>query len=337
MIRRRASTPREPIRATTAELAAVGIDYRSGDLFTGYSSPDDQLPVYFGLARLTKSNQAFWRHYRSSSGRVADILARLAAALRRPDERLDFDELAASYGWSRKAFAGVADAIRRRDYAARKIFRSVKGGVIGFEWLLDGDFARTEDRFVAYASKEPIRTDPDITRHDRTVEPSAQLREHEARYSELLLTVGVATERGLPTVTHFGMFRNPLAFLDLEPAHRGLAMQLHGFAATVSLHALSDKHYMVTNPMPEMTRILRRALAPEDVYVGDSDADVRRYLERDLPSGAPPIREDQRYSYAGFTLNARPTVARLKALARCYRPTEPVPGRERALTQSSGS
>jgi len=319
---RRTTTHREAIQVTADELASAGIDYRSDDLFTGYSRSGDQPPVYFGLARLTEANQAFWRHYRSSSGLVADLLTLLAVKLRRPDERLDFDQLAETHGWSRSEFESVADTIRRRGYAERKIFRNVKGGVIGFEYLLDGDFTPTEDRFVALASREPIRAEPATTLPDRTVEPAVQLREHQARYSEPLLTVGVATERGLPTVTHFGIFRNPLAFLDPEPAYRGLAMQLHGFAATVALQALSDKYYMVTNPMPEMTRILRRELAPEDFYVGDSDASVLRYLNRNLPSGAPPIREDRRYSYAGFTLNARPTVVKLKALAPFYRPAE---------------
>lgn len=317
---RPATTPRESIQVTAEELASVGIDYRSDDLFTGRSRADDEPPVHFGLARLTESNLAFWRNYRSSSGVVTDLLTLLAVRLRRPDERLDFDELAATYGWNRRELEGVADTIRRRGYANRKIFRNVKGGVIGFEWLLDGDFTQTEDRFVAYASKEPIPAAPAATPPDRTAEPAVQMREHEARYSNILLTVGVATERGLPTVTHFGIFRNPLAFLDPDTTHRGLAMQLHGFAATVSLHALSDKHFMVTSPMPEMTRILRRTLAPEDVYEGDSDA-VLRYLNRNLPPETPPIREDQRYSHAGFTLDARPTVVKLKALAPYYRST----------------
>jgi len=316
---RRATTPRESIQVTADELASVGIDYRSDDLFTGSSTSDDQPPVHFGLARLTDANLAFWRHYRSSSGLVTDLLTYLAVKLRRPDERLDFDELAETYGWSRGECECVADVIRRRDYAERKIFRNVKGGVVGFEYLLDGNFTQTEDRFVAYASREPLPAEPATTAPDRTTEPAVQRREHEAQYPELLLTVGVATERGLPTVTHFGIFRNPLAFLDPQAAHRGLAMQLHGFAATVSLHAFSGKHYMVTNPMPEMTRILGRTLAPEDIYVGDSDADVLRYLNRNLPSGAPPIREDQRYSWAGFTMDARQTVVKLEALASYYR------------------
>lgn len=320
---RRATTPREPIRVTADELASVGIDYRSDDLFTGYSRSDDQPPVHFGLARLTESNLAFWRQYRSSSGRVADLLTRLAVRLRRPDERLNFDELAESYGWSRGELECVADTIRRRGYAERKIFRNVKGGVTGFEWLLDEDFAETEDRFVAYASREPIRAEPAPQPTDRTADPAHQLREHEARYSEILLTVGVATAWSLPTITHFGIFRNPLAFLDPDPAHRGLAMQLHGFAATVSLHAFSDKHYMVTEPMPVMTRILHDVLAPEDIFEGDNDASVLRYLNRNMPSGASPIREDQRYSWAGFTLDARTTAVKLKALARYYRPAEP--------------
>jgi hypothetical protein len=104
-------------------------------------------------------------------------------------------------------------------------------------------------------------------------------------------------------------------------------MQLHGFAATVSLHAFAGKAFMITSPMPRMTEILRQRVAPEDLYAGDSDADLRRYVNRNLPAGVPPIGDRQRFSFAGFTLGARPTVVKLAALAEHYRAAEPA-GRE---------
>lgn len=315
---------REPIRVTPDELAGAGIVYASDDLFTGRSTTAAGAPIHFGLARLTSGSLPFWRRYRLSAGRVADILARLAKKLEAPDDRLDLDALAREHGWSREEFLRIADLVRRREYASKKVFRSVKGGVTGIEWVLDDAFARTEDRFVAYASREPISGSPPLPPYEDGAEPAEHLRQHETLYSALLLTVGVATERGMPTVTHFGIFRNPLAFLDSEQEHRGLAMQLHGFAATVCRQVLSHKVYMITNPMPRMTEILRRSMAPDDLYSGDSDAGVREYLNRNLPPDVPPLGEGQRLSFAGFTSGARPTVVKLEALARYYRPaTEP--------------
>ena len=317
---RRTIAPREAFRGTREDLAAVGVDYRSEDLFTGRSASPDGPTVHFGLARLTDASLAFWRDYRLSSGRVTDLLALLAVKLQKPSERLDFDALTQTYGWSRGELEQVAATIRQHNLVDKRVFRNIKGGVVGLEWLLDEEFAETEDRFVAYASRAPLGTEITAPLPDRSADPAIQLREHAARFSDLLLTVGVATARGLPTVTHFGIFRNPLAFLDPDSAYRGLAMQLHGFAATVSLNALADKQFLITEPMPVMTRILRQELAPDEVYEGQDDAGVREYVNRRLPPGIPPIREEQRYSWAGFTLDASTTVVNLRALASYYRP-----------------
>lgn len=312
---------REPIAAAAERLADEGIVHRSDDLFTGHVTTATGVPVHFGLARITAESLPFWRHYRLSAGRVADALVRLATRLAVPEDRLDLDALAREYGWSQAELARVAKHLRRRERKAKRAFRGVKGGVTGIEWVLDQEFTPTEDRFVAYAARTPLAGWPSPPDEDVDDEPAAWIRDHRARYADLLLTVGVATERDLPTVTHFGIFRNPLAFLDARPEHRGLAMQLHGFAATVCLRALSHKVFMVTNPMPRMTEILRRSLRPGELYAGDSDADVREYLNRNLPPHVPPLSADRRFSFAGYTFCAQPTVVELEALARCYRPT----------------
>lgn len=317
----RGTAAREPIAAAADRLAEAGIVYESEDLFTGHST-DAGATVHFGLARVTPGGLPSWRHYRLSAGRVADVLARLSKTLEAPDDRLDLDDLAREHGWSRAELARVADVIRRRRYATKRVFRKVKGGVTGVEWVLDEDFTQTEDRFVAYAARRPLAAVPPPPPDPDASGPAAQIRDHETRYRDLLLTVGVATERGLPTVTHFGIFRNPLTFLDAEPEHRGLAMRLHGFAAAACRRVLSDKLYMVTNPMPRMAEILRRSLRPDELYSGDRDADVREYLNRNLPPHLPPLRPDQRFSFAGYTFGARPTVVKLEALARWYRPRE---------------
>lgn len=317
---RRTIAPREALRVTREGLAAVGVDYRSEDLFTGRSASPDGPTVHFGLARITGSNLAFWRDYRLSSGRVTDLLALLAVKLQKPSERLDFDALTETYGWGRGELKRIAATIQQRNLVDKKVFRSLKGGVVGLEWLLDEEFAETEDRFVAYASRAPIKTEVLTPLPTRSASPAIQLREHATRFSDLLQTVGVATASGLPTVTHFGIFRNPLAFLDPDSAYRGLAMRLHGFAATVTLNALAGKQFLITEPMPVMTRILRQDLLPDEVYEGKDDVGVREYVNRRLPPGTPPIREEQRYSWAGFTLDASTTVVNLRALASYYRP-----------------
>lgn len=316
---------REPLTAAAERLADAGIVHRSDDLITGHVTAATGVPVHFGLARITAESLPFWRHYRLSAGRAADALVRLATRLAEPKDRLDLDALAGEQGWSRAELARVAQHLRRRERKAKRVFRSVKGGVTGIEWILDPEFTPTEDRFVAYAARTPFAGWPSPSDEEALDEQAAPLRAHRKRFADLLLTVGVATERRLPTVTHFGIFRNPLAFLDATPEHRGLAMRLHGFAATVCFRALSDKVYMVTKPMPRMAEILRRSLRPDEFYVGDGDADVREYLNRDLPPHLPRLSADRRFSFAGYTFGSRPTAVKLEALARFYRPAGEAP------------
>lgn len=310
---------RQPIQGTPEELAGHGIGYRSEDLFTGRATTPGA-EIHFGMVRLTDQSLPFWRRYRLSAGKVADLLAGLAKKLERSGDRVDLESVAEEYGWSRDRIHHIAEVVRRRSYGARSIFRSVKGGVIGIEWLLDEEFAPTEDRFVAYAASRPL---PDELPSPSEPEPETAadlVGSHERIYSPLLVTVGVATERGLPTVTHFGIFRNPLAFLDADPGHRGLAMQLHGFAATVALHAWSNKVFMTTNPMHRMQEILLKRMCADDVHVAEDDAGLRACINQNLPPGVAPIEEGRRFSFAGFTSGAPPVAVRLVALSAHYKP-----------------
>lgn len=310
---------RQPISATPEELAGHGIGCRSEDLFIGRTTAAGA-EIHFGMTRLTDESLPFWRHYRTSAGKVADLFAGLAKKLERSGDPLDLASVAEEYGWSRDRLDYIAEVVRRRSYGARSIFRSVKGGVTGIEWLLDEEFAPTEDRFVAYASTHPLPGDLPSPSDPEPENAADWVGYHERIYSPLLVTVGVATERDLPTVTHFGIFRNPLAFLDADPAHRGLAMQLHGFAATVVLHAWSNKVFMTTNPMPRMQEILLKRLPAKDIHVAEDDAGLRAYINQNLPSGVAPIDEGRRFSFAGFTSGARPVAVRLAALSAHYEP-----------------
>lgn len=313
-------TPGEAIRATPGELSAQGITLVSEDLLTGRTRSPAGAPIHLGFARLTAESLPYWRDYRTSSARVAESLARLARRVERQDGRVDLDELAREHGWSRRELARVAFLMQRRAYDSKGVFQSVKGGATGLEWVLDELYASTEDRFVAYASREPIAYEPPPPDIAIPETPAAQIERHEAIFSPLLLSVGVATDRGVPTVTHFGMFRNPIAFLEENEDYGDLAMPLHGFAATVALLAFSHKHYMITTPMPRMVELLHRSVAPKEIYSGDSDEAVRAYLNERLPAGMPPIPANRRFNFAGFTLGSRLTVVKLEALAQHYRP-----------------
>lgn len=310
---------RQPISGTAEELADHGIGYRSEDLFTGRATTSGP-EIHFGLVRLTGESLPFWRRYRLSAGKVADLLAGLAKKLERSDDRLDLGSVAEDYGWSRDRIQRVAEVVRRRSYGARSIFRSVKGGVTGIEWLLDEEFAPTEDRFVAYAASRPLPAELPSPSDPEPETAAGLVAYHERIYAPLLVTVGVATERELPTVTHFGIFRNPLAFFDAHPAHRDLAMQLHGFAATVALQAWSNKVFMTTSPMPRMQEILLKRLTADDLHIAEDDVGLRAYINQNLPAGVAPIEEGRRFSFAGFTSGARPIAVRLAALSTHYEP-----------------
>ncbi len=64
------------------------------------------------------------------------------------------------------------------------------------------------------------------------------------------------------TVTHFGIFKNPIHFLQPVDMFPGISPDLHGFSAANVLEQFPGAKYMVTNPLDNMAQILATNLGP---------------------------------------------------------------------------
>jgi hypothetical protein len=160
---------------------------------------------------------------------------------------------------------------------------SLKAGIHSLNSSLASFHAHSE-LWIAFVTRRPIS------------EPS-QLGELTGHDIEMY--VSVCTDPASPVVMHMGISRAFLYMLNALreqshfpmqqshfPMHKNLAVQLHAFAASVTLQRYPKKLYMVSAPVPVMSDILLRAL-PGHMFI-DKTAKLLDELARKEEAPATP-------------------------------------------------
>ena len=133
-------------------------------------------------------------------------------------------------------------------------------------------------------------TERHIFEERRTAKTQA---EYNSLFGDIVMSFVVIAEEGTPTTSHYGIFRNPLDFLDPEEKYKRTSMVPHGFAAEIASRYFHEKHYMVTNPLSSMAAIFTRALKPGEMFLGTNEdlKKISRKSVRDvmLLQKYPPI------------------------------------------------
>lgn len=118
---------------------------------------------------------------------------------------------------------------------------------------------------------------------------------HEAGHflrSKLEPSMALPPPATVQTVTHFGIFKNPLYFLEKVETFAGISPDLHGFSAAAALELFPGAKYMITNPLDNMAQILSTHLGPA-LHLG-SNSDLQQLekkseKQRKGLSDHPPI------------------------------------------------
>jgi hypothetical protein len=105
----------------------------------------------------------------------------------------------------------------------------------------------------------------------------------ESDLSNVVMAVSVATSQGVPFQVHMGISRNPLFISSSGSSVSGLSVQLHAFAAKVMRTLHPEKKFLITNPLPQMTEILKKSLPQDAVKIGENSENSLIQITRDSP------------------------------------------------------
>ena len=214
--------------------------------------------TYFIFERLTNENYDFWRSYHDTNNFKSPIMKHengtrvsIVDGLCAFRKTLDLFSASPNDGYS----IWVAYVSRKDPRIMRKILPVKYRPDIPWEnskWPED-----KQEEYQAYIDKE-----------------SAYFRakyEFEIKENDIEMVVTVFADAISPITSHMGIFRNYNYFyLNMKP-HLGLAMELHGFAASASKQAYPHIQYMVTNPADKMQELMKNEFPiGEQIWFGSA-------------------------------------------------------------------
>lgn len=125
---------------------------------------------------------------------------------------------------------------------------------------------KTQETWIVYASDIP----PSMDGFSEDLIPHIEM------------SFTVSTQPYIPFTNHMGIARNPLYAQDAKK-HARLSIDLHAFAARVSLMNYPHKIFMINGPLPAMRHFLMKAL-PEESYQNGDEGKFVKYDRYGNPS-----------------------------------------------------
>lgn len=327
-------------------------------LYTGETTLPNGETVYFGFESADLENSQYWYGYQRDAQAFACLSNEFCREVKNLTYPNDFSE---SFGQDADLHERVRSFIQEKEYHYTSLapFDAVKQGAIGMEQVL----VSGENPFIVYASKNPINS----PRTDKVCNPIEHYfvdrdyktfgEQYREQHNDIIMSMAFLTGPNVPTVTHYGIFRNPLSFFDPDQKYRGISMLLHGFAAQVALTQFVGKKYMVTNPMESMSSIMAHRLGADKIHIGtnkdwamihkkskkrqnplrdspgifhiDTETGIEKIAKigtdlAEFPDHLPDELADfiavnrEQIDFSGSTPKAFKTVVELYALAKCY-------------------
>jgi hypothetical protein len=90
--------------------------------------------------------------------------------------------------------------------------------------------------------------------------------------NKIIMCVTAFSGENIPFTSHMGIFKTINYVTNLNKKTAGMSMLLHSFGAAMFEKLFNcKKAYMATKPAPVMFKIIKKALKPENIHVGDKD------------------------------------------------------------------
>ena len=258
----------------------------SSDVYTVQRNDDKGQKLYYNFEKVTKDNYYFWyRLFAENMARYCKAFCQTVTENNYPTYPNKFSE---GFNYNQEQYQKVVEFIQRKKYYEKKPFSGVRAGIAGMSQVLSS-FCLNRKVFMVYASHVPIEK-PHINDEEINISNG---KDYHTFFGHIIMSFVFITNDTAPTVTHYGIFRNPVSFLDPEEKYRGLSMKLHGFGAIVALTHFRNKKYMITSPLPSMIQIFVKYLGRNALHLG-TNMDLKNFEkkskeDRELLENYPPI------------------------------------------------
>jgi hypothetical protein len=244
---------------------------KESDNLIFYSSEyltQNKTKIYFCFERLDENNELFWRRYVEQ----ARYRARFYGAFRKQAPRLSFpNKFTDDFGWDEETFNRFKSFIIEKQWniGEKNPFAGIDGGITGFENVLNPGI---NVKYVSYFSKIPLT----LPHSNKKVKNEAtddyydinNGKDYEILFGHIIMSFMFITKNDFPFTTHFGIFKNPPYFFDLDNTYANLSMILHGFTAKTALTQFNNKKYMVNSPLMSMVNIMLKQLDNTAIHMG---------------------------------------------------------------------
>jgi hypothetical protein len=255
----------------------------SSGLYTSEYILKNDSKIYFGFEQLTNDNHTFWQHYEQQCTYLARFCSSMYQNMNKYSDFLLCDS---------EAYDKIKASIDKKGWtnSVKRPFNGIIGGTAGMNQVLFVPSDLEKKVFVVYASPDPIISS---NSNDKIPANSCKtLDEFKIMFKHIIMSFIFITMDEAPSVSHYGIFRNPMYFLDFENKYSNIAMILHGFSATVALSQFEDKVYMINYPIPSMLNIILRECKAKAIHIGTNEDLVRSNLsdeDKQLLEKYPPI------------------------------------------------
>lgn len=172
---------------------------------------------------------------------------------------------------SRQKFWNTYYNYENKHYARDYLLKWVEGyvpkneGYLQYKGSRDSFSRQFHSGLVSMGESFQYKTDSQLWVAYATCVPIAQASDIDGKGEVIEMVLPVMTSPDAPMTTHMGINRSFGYMLDKlkgqdRTIHRGISMDLHSFAAKCILDQTPDKQYMISAPVPEMTRIIEKSM-----------------------------------------------------------------------------
>jgi hypothetical protein len=233
------------------------------------SPKDPDVKIYFGIERLDNEQQVEnWKAYARSaeflSGPGGGPLKYLAVESE-PGNHPKCEDLKDVTGLEEAEFNALMETMEKMELYLpenREGLDGVSGGILGFN-----PHVRIGN-YVVYAAKKPVSgrfrfKELKVPRLRRV----STLKEFQDNYSDILMSMASWEVPGTPLVSHRGIFRNPMDFVDPKKTYGGISLLLHAFSAEALSKMHPGKKFMAVTPVIAMADILKKNFKSNEMFV----------------------------------------------------------------------